>query len=115
MRPRLLIEEISTPLTALQVFELLREEPFCFFLDSGMDPTKLGRYSFVGSRPFMVLKSQGDKVSLLRGGRWEIIEGDPFDILRGFLERFSLESGQSPIPFVGGTVGYFGYDFCNFL
>ena len=38
-----LIEEISASLSALDLFELFRNRPYCFFLDSSMDPQKLGR------------------------------------------------------------------------
>ena len=58
-----LIEEIRTPLNAPQVFDAFREQPFSFFLDSGMDPGKLGRYSFMGSDPFLVLRSRGEEVA----------------------------------------------------
>ena len=38
---RPLVEEISTPLSAAEVFGRFHQEPFAFFLDSGMDPAKL--------------------------------------------------------------------------
>jgi len=37
-----LIEEIDTRFSPPDAFELFRKEPFSFFLDSGMDPHKLG-------------------------------------------------------------------------
>ena len=52
-----LIEEIDHSLSPLDTFELFYNEPFCFFLDSGMDYHKLGRYSFIGSNPFLVIPS----------------------------------------------------------
>ena len=33
-----------------------------FFLDSGMDPNRLGRFSFVGCEPFRVVHSAGKGV-----------------------------------------------------
>jgi para-aminobenzoate synthetase component 1 len=44
-----LIEEVSTPLSAPGLFELVKDRPYSFFLDSGMDHQRLGRYSFLGS------------------------------------------------------------------
>jgi len=61
-----LVAEIKTPYPAPRCFEAFAGLPFSFFLDSGMDPGKLGRYSFMGSEPFLVLRSRGDKVSLIR-------------------------------------------------
>jgi hypothetical protein len=33
-----LVEEVFTPLTAPELFELIKDRPYSFFLDSGMDP-----------------------------------------------------------------------------
>jgi len=110
-----LVEEIHTPLTASQCFEAFVGQPFSFFLDSGMDPGKLGRYSFMGSDPFLVLKSRGDTVSLISEGVEEIKRGNPFDMLGELLEVYSLDGSQTVIPFTGGAVGYFSYDLCHFI
>lgn len=110
-----LIEEVTTSLTAAEAFDLLRDRPFPFFLDSGMDPQKLGRYSFVGSDPFLIVKSRGEEVTILSGGRELVVRGNPFDIVGRFLGRYALEPKPSPVPFVGGAVGYFAYDLCHFI
>jgi para-aminobenzoate synthetase component 1 len=110
-----LIEEISIPPIAPEAFELFKNRPFSFFLDSGMDPEKLGRYSFIGSDPFLVLRSRGKRTELLQGDGQEIIEGNPFDVLGELLEKYALDSFPSPIPFIGGAVGYFSYDLCHFI
>jgi para-aminobenzoate synthetase component 1 len=111
-----LVEELKTPLEAPRCFELIKERPHSFFLDSGMDPAKLGRYSFMGADPFLVLKSRGQKIDLsYSDGRQEKVKGNPFDVLSGLLERYRLETGPAPVPFSGGAVGYFSYDLCHFI
>ncbi|MGB2854914.1 MAG: aminodeoxychorismate synthase component I [Dehalococcoidia bacterium] len=110
-----LIEEVSTSLTAAEAFELFKDRHFSFFLDSGMDPEKLGRYSFLGSDPFLVLKSRGEKVALIYGDRKEVVVGNPFDVLGQLLEKYAIDPCPCPIPFVGGAVGYFSYDLCHFI
>ncbi|MBI4185880.1 MAG: aminodeoxychorismate synthase component I [Chloroflexi bacterium] len=118
-----LVEELGTSLAAPQCFELFKDRPFCFFLDSGMAPDKLGRYSFMGSDPFLMLRSRGSEVTLSygHGGQQRIhpeqcrrIEGDPFDVVNGLLERYSLET-HPDTPLAGGAVGYFSYDLCHFI
>ena len=109
------IEEINTPLTASQSFEIFRGRPFSFFLDSGMDPGKLGRYSFMGADPFLVLRSRGNEVSFIKDGAREVRRGNPFDMVSELLETYALDGGLTPIPFVGGAVGYFSYDLCHFI
>jgi len=110
-----LVEEIHTPLSAPQFFEIFRDRPFSFFLDSGMDPAKLGRYSFMGSDPFLVLRSRGEEVSLIRDGTGESSWGNPFDVVGELLAVYSLDGCPNGIPFAGGAVGYFSYDLCHFI
>jgi len=110
-----LIEEIDPGLAPLNVFELLNEKQFSFFLDSGMDPHKLGRYSFIGSDPFLVLSTWGSESILTRGTEKSSLSGNPFDILNYFLEVYRLDPCSSPVPFVGGAVGYFSYNLCHFI
>jgi len=77
----ILIEEIHTPLTAPEVFELFHSQLHSFFLDSGMDPQRLGRYSFIGVDPFLVMRSRGNQVTIIQQDRQENEHGNPFDIL----------------------------------
>ena len=110
-----LIVEIYMAPEPAWCFEAFAHRPFSFFLDSGMDPGKLGRYSFMGSDPFLVLKSRRDEITLIRNGKEEVQQGNPFDVLGEFLELYSLDSNQSPVPFIGGAVGYFSYDLGHFI
>ena len=109
------IEEIFTPLTAPEVFELLKDNSHSFFLDSGMDAQRLGRYSFMGSNPFLVMSSRGGEITLVRGEEREIQYGNPFDTLDGLLEMYRLDPCSAPVPFLGGAVGYLSYDLCHFI
>lgn len=110
-----LVEPLLTALKAPQVLALFKDEPNVFFLDSGMDPQRLGRYSFISSRPFLVMTSLGRQVTVDFQGRRETFEGNPFDVLDIWLQRFRLDACPLPVPFAGGAVGYFGYDLCHFI
>jgi para-aminobenzoate synthetase component 1 len=105
-----LIEEVDPPESAPAVFELFADEPFSYFLDSGMDPGKLGRFSFMGSSPFLVLKTWADKISIAAPSGTIRSRGDPFDVLRSLLETYAIDRGALPVPFVGGAVGFLSYD-----
>ena len=85
-------------------FNALARRPYSFFLDSGMDPGKLGRYSFLGSDPFLVLRSRGDEITLINDGKEETRRGNPFEVLGEFLDVHTLDTSQTEIPFVGGAV-----------
>jgi len=111
------VEELEGFPDPFAVFELFREEPYPFFLDSGMDPEKLGRYSFLGCRPFLLFRSKGSDLQVIRGGRSEWLTGDPFRVLSDLVERYCLSSDldETLPPFLGGAVGYFGYDLGLFV
>ena len=96
-------------------FEGFSERPFSFFLDSGMDPQKLGRYSFLGSDPFLVMRSRGDEITLIQEGVEEKRRGNPFDVLGELQKTYFINTSQMPVPFIGGAVGYFSYDLCHFI
>ena len=110
-----IIEELFMALDAAWCFEAFAPRPFSFFLDSGMDAKKLGRYSFMGSDPFLVLRSRGDSITLIKDGKEEVRRGNPFDILGEFLKIYTLDGSQASVPFTGGAVGYFSYDLCHFI
>ncbi len=111
-----LVEQLDISLGAEQCFELFKERPHCFFLDSGMDPVRLGRYSFMGSEPFLILKSRGDEVTLeYTGETTETMKGNPFDVAGKLLETYRLEYDKKEVPFISGVVGYLGYDLCHFI
>jgi para-aminobenzoate synthetase component 1 len=110
-----LIKELDTNLPSLTLFELFRFDPFPFLLDSAMDPQKLGRYSFMGASPFLLLRSRGDSVTLVRNNEETSVKGIPFDILGHYLDEYKLEHRSTPVPFVTGAVGYFSYDLCHFI
>ncbi len=110
-----LIEVLPKPPGAAAAFEAIKDRPFSFFLDSGMDPGNLGRFSFIGSDPFLVLKSKGKRISVGESGREAWRPGDPFDVLRSLLAKYSLDHSETPVPFNGGVVGYFSYDLCHLI
>jgi para-aminobenzoate synthetase component 1 len=89
----------------------LAGRPLPFFLDSGMDPGRLGRFSFVGCEPIRVVRSQGRRVWVdgVKVGR------NPFTVLRRLLKAYRMPRVESPVPFVGGAVGYFAYDLGRFI
>ncbi len=80
---------------AFKAFEVLSREKNCFFLDSSLNHQHLGRYSFLGIEPFLILKTKGT---------------DPFKAIRENLESYRVDLPDIDIPFLGGAVGYLGYD-----
>ncbi len=98
------IADCETPVSAfLKLRELAPGQP-CFLLESAEQGQRMGRYSFIGFQPRSVLRwSLGD-------------EGDPYALAAEQVARFrqappdAASGPASAIPFLGGAVGFFGYD-----
>ena len=102
-------------MTAPELFELIKDRPYSFFLDSGMDTQRLGRYSFLGIEPFLVMNSRGFEITLVRGQEHKMQHDNPFDTIGKLLKLYKLDYCPTPVPFVGGAVGYFSYDLCQLV
>ncbi len=96
-----MIREIDTKLNSFEIFTIFKDEKNSFILDSAMNPEKLGRYSFISSNPFKVLKYKDN-------------EKNPLDELNVELNKYKI-SNKTKLPFIGGAVGYLSYDLCNYI
>lgn len=112
MASRVLIKEIKTKLDSFEIYSLFKDYPYGFFLDSGMDYERLGQYSFIGFDPFIVFKSKNENIDIMENGKVKSFKGNPFLKLKELLSKFDMDY-KSELPFVGGAVGYFGYDLCH--
>ena len=92
------------------VFGALRGRDGVFFLDSAGGPSHLARWSFLGAEPFLVLEADRGEVTESGASFRRKKTANPFGALREALGRFTLERGDSPLPFTAGAVGYLGYD-----
>ncbi|HEM47225.1 MAG TPA: aminodeoxychorismate synthase, component I, partial [Alphaproteobacteria bacterium] len=95
----------------LAAFAPFAEDDHAFLLDSALHVDRLGRYSFFGSRPFLVLRSKNGRIRIGDEER----EGDPFEALREVLARYPLETREGFPPLQCGAVGFFAYDLCHHL
>jgi para-aminobenzoate synthetase component 1 len=120
------VREVELDGPFFEYFGGLRDEPFAFLLDSALASPKLGRYSFMGARPFLTLRARrslatdsGPRAARIRldsPNRHLELEGDPLAVLRALLEKLAVErEGNETIPFLGGAVGHFGYECGHFV
>ena len=99
----------------VSVYESMRNEPYSSFLDSGTDAGKLGRFSFIGLDPFMVVESKGEDIKVLTQDGTEVLRGNPFVFLKSLLSHYKTEPAGCDIPFTSGCIGYFSYDLRYFI
>lgn len=78
-----------------------------FLLESSLVHEDKGRYSFIGSNPYLEVKSNGEEVQIVSEDGTEKKTGKVLHVLE---ELMSFTQADSPFPFAGGAVGYVGYD-----
>jgi para-aminobenzoate synthetase component 1 len=99
-------------------FDAWRGEPHAWLLDSALPHPRLGRFSFAGADPYLVLRARGRRVEWMQRRDLALdpaaasgaLEGDPLDLLRRALPRAPATACGHELPFTGGAVGYFGYE-----
>lgn len=106
---RQLTADSLTPVTA---YQRLCNGAWSFLFESVVGGEKIGRYSFVGSNPFLSITAWDRQVRIRRAdGSTE--EWDSEDPLRD-LDRLLSDYQSVPVPglprFAGGAVGFAGYD-----
>lgn len=101
--------------TPLSLYRRLAAEPYSFLLESVEGEERIARYSFLGSDPFLIFRSRGERVELERDGAVTVREGNPLEILREVLAGFSGAAMPELPRFWGGAVGYLGYDLVRFV
>ncbi len=111
---REILGDLETPVSA---YKKLRGEGCSFLLESVEGGEKWGRFSFLGLNPSLMFQVQGERASIRRRGREEILtpELDPFEHLRRLLASFRVVETPGLPRFWGGLVGYLGYDMVRFI
>jgi para-aminobenzoate synthetase component 1 len=111
---RPIIREIAYPNDPFRAFLALARLRAPVFLDSALVSERLGRWSFMGAEPFAVLQSKGRNLrlwGLKPDRRWR----SPFAALKDLLARFPVAREPGDPPFLGGAVGYWGYELRHFV
>jgi para-aminobenzoate synthetase component 1 len=105
-----MVEPLRTRQHPLELFLAIARRPYAFLLDSALDIGGQGRFSFMGCEPAAVLRCRGDSLEFVAGPERLAWRGDPFEALDYALHAFCCTPPPGAPPFVGGAVGYFGYD-----
>jgi anthranilate synthase component I len=100
--------DLRTPVSAF--LSIAAEEPNCFLLESVEGGEKIGRYTFLGARPYMVLRARGTDITLERNGKKTRLEGSIFKIIDGLLREHTPAPVPGLPPFTAGAVGFFAHD-----
>jgi len=102
---------IGDTLTPVSAFCKVQEGEWSFLFESVVGGERVGRYSFVGSGPFLRFQAWGSRVQIARGAQVEELEHrDPLRLLEELLARYHTPVIPGLPRFCGGAVGYMAYD-----
>ena len=92
------------------LFALVRDLPDAIWLDSGKPHSIQGRFDIISAAPDALIETRGGLSTISRGDSIKTSDRDPFQLAQQLLEPLLSPEYKSSHPFVGGLIGYFGYD-----
>jgi anthranilate synthase component 1 len=101
------VADLLTPVSAF--LKIAEDADYAFLLESVEGGEHVGRYSFLGKDPFLILRARDGKTTIDRAGA--VTESDrPFiETLRGLMTHYRSPYVPGLPRFTGGAVGYLGY------
>ena len=103
-----IIADLLTPVSAF--LKIAEHSDYAFLFESVEGGEQVARYSFLGKDPFLVLRERGGRTIMDRAG--VTTESDePFvQVLRRLMAEFQSPFVPGLPRFIGGAVGFMGYD-----
>jgi anthranilate synthase component I len=103
-----LIADMLTPVSAF--LKIAEHADHAFLLESVEGGEHVGRYSFLGKDPFLILRSRGGKTIIDRAGQTTESDQPFIATVRETMAGFHSPFVPGLPRFTGGAVGYLGYD-----
>jgi anthranilate synthase component 1 len=102
-----IVADLLTPVSAF--LKIAEHSDYAFLLESVEGGEHVGRYSFLGKDPFLILKSRGGNTTIERAGAKTESDKPFVDTLRQLMADFQSPFVPDLPRFTGGAVGYLGY------
>jgi anthranilate synthase component 1 len=103
-----LVADLLTPVSAF--LRIAEHSDYAFLLESVEGGEHVGRYSFLGKDPFVMLRARDGATIVERAGVTTEKAEEFVDVLRRMMADFSSPFVPELPRFTGGAVGYFSYD-----
>ncbi|HEV8316216.1 MAG TPA: anthranilate synthase component I [Vicinamibacterales bacterium] len=103
-----IVADLLTPVSAF--LKIAEHSDYAFLLESVEGGEQVGRYSFLGKDPFLILRARGGNTILDRAGQITESEKPFVTTLRELMAQFHSPFVPGLPRFTGGAVGYLGYD-----
>jgi anthranilate synthase component 1 len=105
---REIMADLLTPVSAF--LKIAEHSDYAFLLESVEGGEHVGRYSFLGKDPFLIVRSRTGEVTIEQAGACSA-RTEPFvEVLRGLMAEFQAPFVPDLPRFTGGAVGYLDYD-----
>src|SRR6187401_47754 len=105
---RELVADLQTPVSAF--LRIAEHSDYAFLLESVEGGEHVGRYSFLGKDPFVMLRARDGKTIVEKAGVTSESAEEFVTVLRRMMADFSSPFVPELPRFTGGAVGYLGYD-----
>ena len=97
--------------SSVLLFEAIRDMPEAIWLDSGKPISDKGSIDIISSCPDVMIETCGNESTITSNDSVRTSLEDPFSLANELLEPLlPIEPNLQDLPFVGGLLGYFGYD-----
>ncbi len=110
-------EVAADPDTPISVYLKLANTARSYLLESASGGERWGRYSIIGLPCTDHIEVRGNEIALYHDGEaGEIVAcDDPLAWIGDFMHRFRVAPLPDAARFIGGLVGYFGYDTARYI
>jgi anthranilate synthase component 1 len=105
---REIMADLLTPVSAF--LKIAENSDYAFLLESVEGGEHVGRYSFLGKDPFLVVRGRSGETTIEQAGTTTTRPEPLIATLRGLMAEFSSPTVSDLPRFTGGAVGYFDYD-----
>ena len=103
-----LVADLLTPVSAF--LKVAEHSDYAFLLESVEGGEHVGRYSFLGKDPFLILRGRNGETAIERAGVITNADKPFIETLRELMNSFQSPFVPGLPRFTGGAVGYLGYD-----
>jgi anthranilate synthase component 1 len=102
-----IVADLFTPVSAF--LKIAEHADYAFLLESVEGGEHVGRYSFLGKDPFLILRARDGRTTTERAGKVTASDRSFIDTLRGLMADFRSPFVPDLPRLTGGAVGYLGY------
>ena len=97
--------DLLTPVSAF--LAIASDEPHSFLLESVERGEQIGRYTFLGARPYMLVKARKGSVEIQRGRKREVLKENVFQVVKRLLREHRPASIPGPAALPSRSRGIF--------